>query len=153
MLSKLLRCLFLGAGVALLDAGGLTAKVTQVIQFCTANLTAADDVDVIDDGRVQREDTLDADAKADLADCHGLACSAVFACDANALKSLQTLFIAFLNADVNAKRVARLKRRDILFKLCLFDNVQSIHFSCRPEVNDRFQSWLSYRVYRFFSTP
>ena len=67
--------------------------------------SAADDVDVVDHRRVQREDTLDADAKADLANRHGLAHAAVLACDADALKSLQAFLVAFLNPDVHAKRV------------------------------------------------
>jgi hypothetical protein len=35
----------------------------------------------------------------------------VLAGDADTLKSLKTFFIAFLNADVNTKRVTRLERR------------------------------------------
>ena len=43
-------------------------------------------------------------------------------------ENLQALLVAFLNADVHAKRVARLKFRNVLFYLCVFNNIQSIHF-------------------------
>ena len=76
--------------------------------------SAADDVDVVDDRRMQREDTFDADAKADLADGNRLADSAVFSGDTDALKSLQAFLVPFLDADVHLDGVARLEGRNIL---------------------------------------
>ena len=95
--------LCLVARIVFFDTGGLAAKVAKVIKLCTTDLTAADDVDVVDHGRMQREDTLDADAKADLADRDGLADAAVFAGDADAFEHLKTFLVAFLNADVHAE--------------------------------------------------
>jgi hypothetical protein len=72
---------------------------------------------------MQRKYPFNADAEANLADRHGLANAAVLACNANSLESLETLLITFLNADVHAQRVARLKARNIFPYLCIFDNV------------------------------
>src|SRR5438045_4347195 len=90
---------------------------------------------MIDHGRVKREDAFDADAEANLADRYGLAYAAVLDRDADALERLQALLVAFLNADVHAKRVAGLECRYVLFYLCLFDKIQSVHFLIRPEVS------------------
>ncbi len=66
---------------------------------------------MIDDGRVQRENTFHADAKTDFADRYGLANTAVFSGNADAFKCLQAFLVAFLDPDMNPKRVARLKTR------------------------------------------
>jgi len=109
--------------IAFFDAGCLSAKVTQVIELGTSNAAAADHVDMIDHRPMQREDTLDTDAKADLADRNGFARSAVFAGDADSFKSLKPLFVTFLDADMHAKRVTRLKSGDILAQLCVLNNI------------------------------
>src|SRR5260370_15233393 len=48
-----------------LDTGGLALQIAQVIQPRPANFTLADHFNRADRGRVQRKDTLDADAKTD----------------------------------------------------------------------------------------
>ena len=78
---------------------------------------------MIDDRCVQREYTLDADAKADLTDSYSFADAAMLAGDTDALESLKTLFVAFFNTDVYAKRVARLKCRNIFFNLCVLNTI------------------------------
>lgn len=116
-------CVLLGGlgtlvpGVFFLDPGGLTAEFTQVVELCPADTAAADDVNVIDDRCVKREDTLDADAEAHLADRHGLAGTAVLAGNHNALKDLDTLLVTFLDADVYLDGVAGLKGRDVVPEL------------------------------------
>lgn len=117
-------CVLLGGlgtlvpGVLFLDAGGLTAKFTQIVELCPADAAAADDVNVIDDRCVKREDTLDADAEAHLADRYGLAGTAVLAGDNYALKDLDTLLVAFLDTDVHLYGVTGLKGRDVVPELC-----------------------------------
>src|SRR5699024_7693867 len=61
----------------LLDARGLAAKLAEVVKLGTAHVTARDDLDRLDDGRVHGERTLDADAEGDLADRERLADAAV----------------------------------------------------------------------------
>jgi hypothetical protein len=69
---------------------------------------------------MQREDAFDADAKADLSNGDALACPAVLPGDDHAFKNLQSLFVSFLDADVNLYGVARLERGDIVPQLrCL----------------------------------
>src|SRR5262245_64498497 len=55
------------AGVALADAGGLASQGAQEIKFGAADAPVFDDVDVIDDRRVEREDALGAHAERGLA--------------------------------------------------------------------------------------
>ena len=43
--------------------------------------------------------------------------------DADAFECLEAFFVAFLNADAYAKRVAWLKCRYVIFELCLFDKI------------------------------
>ena len=50
------------------------------------------DIDMIDDCRVQREDSFDADSETGLAHGNRLAHSAMFAGDTNALEGLQAFF-------------------------------------------------------------
>src|SRR5450631_1749947 len=57
----------------LLDAGLLAAEVAQVVELGAPHVAARHDLDLVDDGRVQREGALDADAVAHLADREGLA--------------------------------------------------------------------------------
>jgi hypothetical protein len=69
---------------------------------------------MVDDRRVQREDTLYANAEADLSYGHGLAGSAVLPGDADALKRLKAFLVAFLDANMHAERVARLKSGNVV---------------------------------------
>ncbi len=103
--------LALGACIAFLDTCSLAAQIAEIIELGTADLTTTNDVNVVDNRCVEREDTLDAYAKADLADRNGFAYAAMFAGDADAFERLETFLIAFLDPDVHAKRVARLKGR------------------------------------------
>jgi hypothetical protein len=125
---SLSRLLLFGACVAFLDAGSLAAEVAKIIQLSTADLTTTDDIDVIDDSRVQREDALNTDAEAYLADGNGLADASVLTGDADALKGLEAFLVAFLDADVDTQRIARLKRRNAVLNLCVLNNIESIHF-------------------------
>src|SRR6266700_1990225 len=55
------------AGVALANPRCLAAHLAQVIKLGPAHVTLFHDVDVIDDRRVQRKDSLNPDAKTDFA--------------------------------------------------------------------------------------
>ncbi len=115
--------LALGACIAFLDTCSLATQVAEIIELCTADFTAANHVDVIDHGCVQRENTLDTDAEADLADCDGFANAAVFDGDADAFECLQAFLVAFLDTDADAKRVAWLKCWYVVFELSLFNKI------------------------------
>jgi hypothetical protein len=68
---------------------------------------------MIDDRRMEGEDTLDTLSKAELADCDGPAETGVILGNDGPLKSLQALFVALLDLDVHADGVSRTKFRDI----------------------------------------
>ena len=74
----------------------------------------ADDVDLVDDRRVQREDALDALAERHLADREGRAGAAAVHADHHALEHLDALLVAFAHLDVDAHGVARLDRRALV---------------------------------------
>src|ERR1700736_6281267 len=71
-----------------LDAGGLALQIAQVIQPCPANFTFANHFNRADRGRVQREDALNADAKADSAHRKGRAGRPALLGDHHALECL-----------------------------------------------------------------
>src|SRR5580704_6050342 len=98
---------------AFLQAGGFSLESAQIIKLRPANLSGADHVDVIDNSRAQRENTLHAMPKADLADGDRLAHTGILAREHGAFKHLNTLFFAFFDLDVNLDRIARTERRQI----------------------------------------
>src|SRR5437764_3426012 len=74
--------------IAFANAGGLAAEIAQVVKLCAANVALFHHVDVIDNCRMQRKDSFDADAKAGLANGDGFAHAAMLARDAYAFECL-----------------------------------------------------------------
>src|SRR4051812_21266307 len=98
------------ARIFLADAGGLATQPAQIVELGATDATALDHINVVNDGRVQREDSLDTDAEAGLAHGDGLARPTVLARDDDALERLQALFgLRLFDAHVDAHRIARLK--------------------------------------------
>ena len=62
-----------GGLALLLDLGGLAAQVAQVVELGAPDVTAGDDLDLLDDRGCAREGPLDADTEGHLADREGLA--------------------------------------------------------------------------------
>ena len=72
-------------------------------------------IDMIDDCRVEREDSFDADPETGLAHGNRLAHPAMFAGDTDALEGLQALFgFRLFNTYVNTNGVAGLKLRNVI---------------------------------------
>lgn len=93
--------------VALLaDLCLLAAKCTQVVELCAAHVTAADELDVIDDRRVDWELTLDSHLERNLANVERLANPVTVTADNDALENLDTATVTFNNVYVNLHRVA-----------------------------------------------
>ena len=86
-----------------------------------------DDLKLRDLGAVQGESTLNANAKAHLADGEGLACASAAHADDVALEDLLTLALAFLNAVVNLHVVADDDRGDVLTDLLALDCADVVH--------------------------
>src|SRR5688572_13374805 len=114
----------LPTSIALANAGRLTAQTTQVVQLGPSNAAALDQVDVIDDGCMQRKDSLDTHTEARLSHGDRFARAAMLASNHDALERLQSfLGFRFLNSHVNADRIARLKLRNIFPQLGFFNSV------------------------------
>jgi hypothetical protein len=87
------------------QASGFATQSAEIVELCAANVCGAEYVDFIDDLGVERENTLDALAEAHLADGEGWLRATAFG-DDGAFEGLGALFVAFLDADVNADGVA-----------------------------------------------
>ena len=70
----------------LLQLGAAAHAAAQVVELRAADLTAADDLDVVDGGRMDGEDLLHADAVGQAADGDGLLDAAVLLGDDGALE-------------------------------------------------------------------
>src|SRR6185503_7335981 len=100
-------------GFLFLDARGLAGQLAQVVQLRATHAAAAQYLDVADHRAVYREDALDTDAVGDLPNGERLADTGPTLGDADAFERLNALLVAFLDAHVDAQRVARAERRDI----------------------------------------
>jgi hypothetical protein len=98
-------CLGFRRALHFLQTGSLAAQSADVEQLRTADLIAADLLDLVDDLRIEGEDTLYALSKAHFADGKGALGPLV---DGNyeAFKRLQTFLIAFFNLHLHANLVA-----------------------------------------------
>ena len=96
---------------ALLDARGLAAQLTKIVELGAAHLAQALDLDLLDGGAVQGEDPLDADAVRDLADGKGLAQVSMLLSDHDPLKNLDAFADALLDLHMDAKGIAGAKLR------------------------------------------
>src|SRR5262245_31620903 len=112
----------LGTTVVLLlrDARGFAAAAAQIIELGAADLAAADDLDGIDHGRIERENALHALAVGNLAHGEILVEAGAGAADAHALIALDAGALALDHLDVHEQRVAGLKIGNFLAggKLC-----------------------------------
>src|SRR6266571_345411 len=103
------------ARVALANAGRLSTEIAQVIKLRAPHVAFLYYIDVIDDRRVKRKNSLDTDAEAGLAHGDRFAHAAVLARNADALESLKALFgLGFFDPNMNADCVARLKIRNVI---------------------------------------
>src|SRR3954451_15207711 len=113
----------------LLDLGGLAAQLAEVVQLGPADVTAGDDLDLLDDRGVHREGPLDADAEADLAHGEGLARAAALTADHDALEDLDAGPVALDHADVHLDGVAGTERGDVVAQRIGVECVQGVHLS------------------------
>jgi hypothetical protein len=77
---------------------------------------------MVDDRRVQRENSFDADAETGFSHCNRFARAAMFARNHDAFESLQSLFgLGLFNPHVHTDRIAWLKLWNIITQLRLFN--------------------------------
>src|SRR5215813_11624533 len=114
------------------DAGSFAATPAQVIELGAAHLAAAQDLDRVDHGRIERKDALHALAVRNLAHGEILVEARARAADANALIGLDAGALALDHLDVDEDGVARREIRDRLAggqlrDLLFFELVNQIH--------------------------
>jgi hypothetical protein len=104
----------------------LPRRFAQEVQLGAAHLRRADQLDLVDRRRVQREDALDALAERHLAHREGGADAAPVHADHHAFEHLDALLVALAHLHVHADRVARLHRRR--WTSCAFSTTSSMRF-------------------------
>jgi hypothetical protein len=110
--------------VALSNARSFTSQATKVVEFGPPDPPSLDYIDMVNNCGVQGKDALHSDSEAGLTHRNRFSRTAVFACDANAFKRLQSLFgLRLLDSNVHANRVAGLEVRNILPQLGLFNTI------------------------------
>ena len=122
-------------GAALGDTGALTAELAKIVQLGAADAAKTLHFDLGDAGAVERENALDADAVADLADSVAFADAAVLAGDDDTLKGLKTLVRSFLDLDGNAHGIAGAEGGDFplgLHVFLLYEFNSGIHTAYLP---------------------
>src|SRR6185503_13696422 len=114
----------LTACITLADTSGFSAQATQIIKLGPANTASLHHIDMVYDSRMQWKNSFDANAKTGFTHRNCFACAAMFTSDHNPFEGLQTFFgFRFLDANMNAHCIARLKIRNVLAQLGFFNTV------------------------------
>ena len=117
-------------------------QIPEGVQL-TTDLAAANDVNLLDERAVDREHTLNANTVRGAADGEGLRDAAMLLGNNGALKSLDTLLVAFLDADGDANGVA-----DFELGLVLFDHTLGKMLHCVHGLNSSILLRRSYTIVR-----
>jgi len=107
----------------------LAAKSAQVVELGATDVTAADELDVVNDRRVDRELTLDADLERNLADVEGLANAVPVTADNNTLENLDSAAVTFNDVYVNLYRVTDAEVGDVAAKRRGVNCIKFLHCS------------------------
>ena len=102
---------------AFADTGSFAGKTAEIVQFCTANDTVANDFDFSQARGMYQESTFNTDAIGNAADSESFADTAVLTADNDTFKDLDTFTSSFDNFRVYTNSVTRTECRDISTKL------------------------------------
>src|SRR5437868_6863921 len=102
-----------------LDSSRLAGEMTEIVELRATDASAANDLNLGEHRAVDREDALDADAVGDLPHGEALAHTTPSTRNADALEGLNTLLLTFLDANVDAQRIAGAEGRNIAEPLFL----------------------------------
>jgi len=112
----------------LANAGALSNFLPDVIEFGPANATSTDYLDFVNNGRMQRENTLYTDAFSDFSNRKRFPVGSVGTADDQPLLKLNSLFVTFFDLHMYLNSITGFKIRDICpehFVFKLFDNVHA----------------------------
>lgn len=114
----------------LFDTSSLSGQLTQVVQLSATNFTAFVHLNLVDEWRIHREDTLHADVITHLTNGETLRILVTNDLDDYATIVLHTLLVTFFDTIRNGDSVARTKFRKLflLARKCGFCNFNKIHF-------------------------
>src|SRR5436309_3621034 len=110
-------------GLDFFDAGGLAAECTHVIKLRPTDTPGTDDLNLVDDLRMKREDAFHAVSKGHLADRERFASATMFLRDTDSFKHLDALLVAFPDLHVHLYGIAGSEFRDIRPQLLFFNHV------------------------------
>ena len=96
-----------------LDLGSLTNSVSEVVELSSADLTVSYDLYLVNDRRVERENSLDTAAVSNTSYGESLADTAVLLGDNCSLEDLDTALVAFLDLNVNLNGITYVELRNI----------------------------------------
>lgn len=118
-----------GLGFALLaDASSLAVTVAHVVELGATDVTAGNNLDLFDDGRVYGEGTLYTNAEGNLTDGEGFADAATLTTNNEALEDLDTAAVTFNDVDVNVEGVTGAEVGDVGAKGLVVNEVKSLHW-------------------------
>ena len=119
-----------GSSDELFDLGALADSVAEVVQLCTANLTAPDDLYLFHVGRMDRERLFNAAAVCDAANLERLRDPAAAATDDRALEDLGADPLSLFDPVVDPYGVSDVELRDLSLHLLIDKHVDLVvHFS------------------------
>jgi hypothetical protein len=111
-----------------LDLRLLTAQLAEVVQLGTTNVTARDQLDLLENWGVYWEGTLNAYLEGNLANGEGLADTVARATDYCALENLNTAAVTFNDVYVNLYGVTNAELWDVITQVWCVYNVKNVHF-------------------------
>ena len=100
-----------------LDLGALSCSASEVVELCTAHLTATDNVNLLNIRRVYGEGLLYADTVGYSSYGEGLGNSASLDGDDSSFEHLNTLFVSFLDSVVNSYGITDVELGHFRFEL------------------------------------
>lgn len=121
-----------GLVALLLETSGLADLVAEEVELGAADLAAADDLDLLDLRRVNREGTLDTHTEADLADGEGLTVRSTMTAGDDALEHLGTLASTLDDLVVDLDGIADVERRQVFTNLLQLYCADDVHVPVVP---------------------
>jgi len=122
-----------------LNPSRLATQLTDVVELGAADASGADNLDLIDDLRVKRKNSLDTMPEGNLAHREGRPSTTMFHCNTNAFEHLDALFVAFLDLDVNFDGIARLEAGYVRAELLFLNHIECVHKTSIRSQNANFE--------------
>src|SRR6476659_1885843 len=114
----------MSARITLTDTSSFTTKSAEVIKFRSSDATAFDEINVIDNRSVERENAFNADTETGFSNRDCFACASVLPSNYHTFESLESFFgLGFFDPHMYTNGIARLEPRNVFTQLRLFNSV------------------------------